>query len=382
MLLMLAFAIGGNLPDLDLFMSFRGFARGKLAYLLQHRGYTHTLLGCLALGLLLYGALALWMRWRRLRPTAREQRLLLAATLLGTGLHLLMDFLNSYGVHPFWPLVNRWYYGDSVFIVEPLYWIAVTPLIFVQRSRLARTLLGLAVGAALALSAFSGFVPRPIVALLILFAAGLLLLGARCSVRVAAHASLVACLGITALFVVSGALARAQAARLAGAEAFSLADAALTPLPANPLCWDVILMQERAGGLRLRRATLSIAPGWLAAARCPRALVAGRTTAPLIPVPAPDTPQVRWLGELEIPAHALAALAQRDCGARALLRFVRAPFIAPYGKASVLGDLRFDREPGLGFAEVLVPPASAAAAAVATCAPLPPWVAPRAELLK
>ena len=34
----------------------------------------------------------------------------------GTLLHLGMDFLNSYGVHPFWPIQNRWVYGDSVFI--------------------------------------------------------------------------------------------------------------------------------------------------------------------------------------------------------------------------------------------------------------------------
>ncbi len=31
---------------------------------------------------------------------------------VGVLLHLGMDALNSYGVHPYWPLNNRWMYGD------------------------------------------------------------------------------------------------------------------------------------------------------------------------------------------------------------------------------------------------------------------------------
>ncbi|MFO5133003.1 metal-dependent hydrolase, partial [Salmonella enterica subsp. enterica serovar Derby] len=34
--------IGGNLPDIDLVLTYRGFVRDKLGYLLEHRGYTHT----------------------------------------------------------------------------------------------------------------------------------------------------------------------------------------------------------------------------------------------------------------------------------------------------------------------------------------------------
>jgi hypothetical protein len=28
-------------------------------------------------------------------------------------------------VHPFWPLDNRWYYGDLIFILEPWIWVAI-----------------------------------------------------------------------------------------------------------------------------------------------------------------------------------------------------------------------------------------------------------------
>jgi inner membrane protein len=44
-------AIGGNLPDLDLLYSIG--RPSKLSYLLEHRGYTHTLAGCLVLAVLL-----------------------------------------------------------------------------------------------------------------------------------------------------------------------------------------------------------------------------------------------------------------------------------------------------------------------------------------
>src|SRR3954451_19772831 len=57
--------IGGNLPDCDLIWSYSGFTRDKLAYLLQHRGYTHTIVGCVALALLLYGGAELVARFRR-----------------------------------------------------------------------------------------------------------------------------------------------------------------------------------------------------------------------------------------------------------------------------------------------------------------------------
>ena len=62
-------AIGGNLPDLDLLYSYRGVphdTQAKLSYVLEHRGYTHTVLGCLVLTLLLYAGAEGWLRYRRL----------------------------------------------------------------------------------------------------------------------------------------------------------------------------------------------------------------------------------------------------------------------------------------------------------------------------
>ena len=37
--------------------------------------------------------------------------------------HIVADAWNSYGVHPFWPFDNRWYYGDAINIYEPWLWV-------------------------------------------------------------------------------------------------------------------------------------------------------------------------------------------------------------------------------------------------------------------
>jgi inner membrane protein len=55
---------GGNLPDVDLLWSMQFATGDRLDYLVEHRGYTHTLVGCAVLALLLFlGAMAT-LRWR------------------------------------------------------------------------------------------------------------------------------------------------------------------------------------------------------------------------------------------------------------------------------------------------------------------------------
>ena len=138
--LLLAVAmIGSNAPDLDLLYTYRGSSTSSLRYVLWHRGYTHTVIGCLALALLLYLGVRAWLAWKNLKPSPRDCGLLLGTAILATALHLGMDHLNSYGVHPFWPAENGWAYGDAVFIVEPLYWVAAAPLFFLLRSLTARS---------------------------------------------------------------------------------------------------------------------------------------------------------------------------------------------------------------------------------------------------
>ena len=97
----------------------------------------------------------------------------------------------------------------------------------------------------------------------------------------------------------------------------------------------------------------------------------------MAPSTRPATAAVRWDRGWEAPLAELVALDRGNCQVAALLRFVRVPFWLRVGADSLhVGDLRYDREPGPGFAEFVVP------ARPATCpASVPPWRPPRADLL-
>jgi inner membrane protein len=376
------FVIGGNLPDLDLLYSFRGFSDGtqaKLAYMLQHRGYTHTIVGCVLLGLILYAGAELWARWKRLCPSPRDRVELAAMSLLGTSLHLAMDFMNSYGVHPFWPLLNRWFYGDSVFIVEPLYWAAAAPLLFVLRSRVARVLLGLALLVALMASVLflhlEPIIPRVGLVLLML---ALLLVGSRTSARTAAVVSAGAMIVITGSFIAAGHWASRRVASIVAVEfpADRVIDHVLTPLPANPLCWDVLLLATRDDRYTVRHALLSNAPALIPVSHCTAILGNSLMTAPVENDAAVQSDAVRWLGQFEMSRSELAALVARHCDAAAVMQFARAPFATELGSRWVVGDLRFDRERGSGMATIALGSPSHS-----ECRPSVPWIPPREDLL-
>jgi inner membrane protein len=304
----------------------------------------------------------------------------LGVSLFATLLHLAMDGLNSYGVHPFWPFQNRWYYGDSVFILEPLYWLAAAPLLFVLRSAIARTLLGLLVLAGFAVCILLHLTQPLWCAAIVLLTVGLLLLGRQTDARSAALSSATAVVGLTLVFIVTGRLA-AQRVELMAREYFPadrIIDHVLTPMPANPLCWDVLLLQTHGDRYSARHGVLSEAPRLIDASRCSATGPPGRTVAPMVSVTAPDSADMRWLGEFSMSRAQLVQLVGQHCEAAALMRFARAPFATVLDQLWVIGDLRFDRGPRLGMASVAIagPPAAD------PCGPRVPWVPPRKDLLR
>ena len=170
--------VGGNLPDFDLVHT--AWAGTKLDYLLHHRGHTHTIVGALILSLLVFAAVRLWWRYRKIEPSPADVRFLMLLAVLAPLLHLALDFTNSYGVHPFWPVDNRWYYGDAVFIVEPLLWACSAPLLFTLRSKAMRALVALVLLIGIGLSWASGLVPASFATLLTLLTLGLAVSAATC----------------------------------------------------------------------------------------------------------------------------------------------------------------------------------------------------------
>jgi len=374
-LLVTTCAIGSNLPDVDLFYSFIG---GKINYLLQHRGYSHTIIGALLLAVATF-AIARWILSRRGHvPSSQDLAWLTGVLVLTPLLHIGMDFTNNYGVHPFWPLVDRWFYGDAVFIAEPLLWAACAPLAFTFRSRLARLIVGAVLALGIGVALLTALVPLlPAIVLIVLIAA-MLLLGWRARQSVALVGGIALWLGVTVLFAVSSQVAARKVEALAettfpGARSI---DHVLTPMPANPLCWEVMLVQTQDEAVVAKRMMLALAPSLIPAEGCLSRSLDLPSSAPLERVQANDTAELHWYGEIATDIAGLRSRVAMDCEAAAAMRFIRVPWLATVGTDLVLGDLRYDREKGLGFAEVALhdPPGP--------CPRLvPDWRPPRADLL-
>ena len=385
--------LGSNAPDLDLLVSLRGSSTGNLDYMLWHRGYTHTVVGCAVLASLLYAATTFVLRLQQL-TTSREDRMLLLGTAgLATALHLAMDWLNSYGVHPFWPIDSHWRYGDSVFIVEPLYWVAAAPLWWGLRRTASRLLFALAVlGVAvlgLATEMMSGLSCFAVTAGFLLLAAT----GSRLTAKTAARLSGVVAIAVTCLFALGGREAAQRAQSLAAAyfPGDALLDHVLTPQPANPLCWDLLLLETSGKRYISRHAVLSLDPAILPASGCGWAKPESRSAA-LIDMAVPDTSAVQWLGERVLSQPDLVKVVAASCEAADFMLFARAPFIARREPSStsrsdpsgvVLGDLRFDRGRERGSFELALTEKRQLdnAPALPACRRAAPWIAPRADLL-
>ena len=362
--------VGSNLPDSDLLYSLG--SDDKLRYLLEHRGHTHTVVGGLIASVVMLVGCRLWQRMRGASLTSRDWLWLTVLAFIAPLLHIGMDALNTYGVHPWWPVDNRWFYGDSIFIVEPLFWAAAAPLVFLLKRYVSRGLVVLCLLAALYLAFRTGIVVVASVVSYCVLAVTMLALGRRARPRTALLAALGVCVAISMMFAIAGrqAVARVDAAaeNLSG---WRTLDRVLTPLPMNPLCWEVILVQEQGDRYALRRAVASITPSL----QCPRLGGDQPITAPLREIAAPGTPFVVWRGEIVASRQQVRRLTETSCEVAAFLRFARAPWFSDSPQGRLVGDLRFDREPELGFAELDLTRSAGCPSYV------PPWTPPRQDLI-
>jgi inner membrane protein len=351
--------LGSNFPDLD-FIIPPLVGGGKVAYLLHHRGHTHTFLLAPLLG-----ALAAWAAARIARPARVPWKLLLGVGALSAALHVAADGCNDYGVHPYWPFVNRWFYGDFIFIIEPLLFFALLPLLALEaRARWARWTWA-AIGAGmLGLLAFGPFGHPAVAAWVTAWAAALLLLQRRRpgGVAVAWAASAAVYVAFFAASQVARGRAEASLARAAPGEV--RVQLATTPAPGNPFCWRAIAASRSERDYVARIGAISLLPSILPPESCTFGIDVPRT-APVRPTPGfGEEAGVRWAGEFRGTLDELRELAARSCTVSGFLRYARIPF----WNGGVAGDLRYDREPGLGFAETEI--------AGPCLAWLPPWTPP------
>ena len=119
----LTLTLAAEAPDLDVVGRFGGSAFGFE----HHRGFTHSFVGGILVAAFVVAFVYVLHRLRR-RPRAVDLPpprwgLLMVYAYVACLSHILLDFTNNYGVHPFWPFSTRWYSWDIVFIVEPVLWV-------------------------------------------------------------------------------------------------------------------------------------------------------------------------------------------------------------------------------------------------------------------
>jgi inner membrane protein len=115
-----ALVVGANLPDVDSILYFTGHEDLALSF---RRGWTH---GVLALVVLPVLQTALLLALDRLRPDPERPanpRWLLVLSALAILTHPFLDWLNNYGMRWLMPFDGTWFYGDSVFIMDPWLWL-------------------------------------------------------------------------------------------------------------------------------------------------------------------------------------------------------------------------------------------------------------------
>lgn len=253
--------IAANAPDADIV----ALVGGRWSYLHHHRGITHSIVGTLALAVLIPAIFyVVGLLIARLRPGGNRPsfRGLLLASLITSATHPLMDWTNNYGVRPLLPWSGQWFYGDLVFILDPWLWLILGGAAFLLTAQTywrtsAWTVL------ALILTALIIFIPqlRPgtnfpaIASLLWILGLGGLVLAHRFGLA-RRYGSSIAVVALGFVVIYWGALSllhrsaltqtEAMAAGLATKNGERVMRTAAMPVLANPLRWQGMVETDRA----------------------------------------------------------------------------------------------------------------------------------------
>ena len=361
--------VAANLPDADI--AYSVMTPAPIGYLVHHRGHTHTIVGLVVLAL----ALALVYRMvppvRAMRTGERLRLWLLMAAALAS--HLAMDALNPYGVHPFYPLDNTWYFGDAVFILEPSLWLTLgVAVAWNARTRASKFFAALPIVILLITVVSSDVVPAD--SAIVLAVAGSLLawFTRRMSARPRAALAIGLSIALISVQVATSREARAQAHQTLGPFLRGgLVDVVLTPNPSSPLCWGVIGIELNKSGHEyvLWRGTLSLAPRVKDPTACASHRLSETRQSPIV-----GNGRLALRDEIRQPLQPLRDLSRDDCWARAWLRFGRVPIIA----ANEMFDLRFEEPRTQGFTHM---PLIRAPGDAPCPSFVPQWGMPRRDLL-
>ena len=133
--------IGANLPDIDAIT----MLWGNDYALYFRRGWTHGILSLFLMPFFLTGAMLLFdrlsARWfRRTISYSENPRpplkpgILLGLSFIAVWSHPFLDWLNVYGVRLLMPFSDTWFYGDSLFIIDPWLWLLMAAAVVLANS--------------------------------------------------------------------------------------------------------------------------------------------------------------------------------------------------------------------------------------------------------
>ncbi len=335
--------LGNNLPDLDFLLPL--FSPHKsLDYLLNHRGITHSFLMAVPIGLF-----SAWAGAKLGRVSGGPERRLYVLGVVSAIFHVLADYCNNYGVHPFSPFLNRWYYGDFIFIVEPLFLFILLPFVFfTAQTRIGKIipiilqvfLIGIVLSQKFTLPQVSVF--------LVLWAIFMNWIQSRSKSLVPVFASMITVLGAFCFgsLIAQKRIYRDSADRDRNAKVVQLAT---SPAPANPLCWSATLLEVTSKQEYLARSGfISLLPSVISPESC--AFKFFQKIDRLSSVENIN-PRIYWVNEFKRPIEEFRALAQQNCIFKEFLKFSRVPiwYESPLGRISE--DLRYIRKSG-GFTSI------------------------------
>jgi len=254
--------LAANAPDVDVAVL---IFRDRWAYLHHHRGLTHSIIGvcvlALALPLVFYLADLLIARIRHRQPTVRFKGLLLASALT-MATHPILDWTNNYGMRFLLPWNPRWFYGDFLFVIDPVFWLVLGGSAFLLTSNSRKQIslwlvIGILTTALVLVGSLGGNAPSMLTGFRVLWFVAILLLAAIHRGKVLEHfGSRVAIAGLLVVTAYSAALfvmhrvalrnANLQAASIAREHAEQILEVVAMPTLANPTEWLCILDTDRA----------------------------------------------------------------------------------------------------------------------------------------
>jgi inner membrane protein len=207
------------------------------------RGLTHGALAWLVLPGVLTAAMMAFdygIRRRR-RPEADPAKPfpLFWLALAGVLSHPFLDWLNTYGVRLLMPFSDRWFYGDTLFIIDPWLWIILGGAVMIawtvdRRGILLWTALGTGTTLLVALNPLvPGWARAAWLVSLVVLVGARLIVPAAARPKAAVCALVAACLYIGAMYGGSRAAER-QVRVLAAARGWQVDRIAAMPVPAEP----------------------------------------------------------------------------------------------------------------------------------------------------